>query len=111
MAKEESQVEKFREAAKDAGTDDSEERFNATLKDMAKSPRGEARGPERTQRRGQTETLVAVHRRMLGGRCPLAFKSQSPVGQVNGLGSSGATMPGARCAHVQSAHYANAHTV
>ena len=38
MAKK-SQVEKFREAAKEAGTDDSEERFNATLKDMAKSPR------------------------------------------------------------------------
>jgi len=36
MAKK-SQVEKFREAAKEAGTDDSEERFNATLKDMAKS--------------------------------------------------------------------------
>jgi len=39
MAKQKSQVEKFREAAKEAGTDDSEERFNATLKDMAKSPR------------------------------------------------------------------------
>ncbi len=37
MAKQKSQVEKFREAAKEAGTDDSEERFNATLKDMAKS--------------------------------------------------------------------------
>jgi hypothetical protein len=41
MAKK-SQVEKFREAAKEAGTDESEERFNATLKDLAKSP-GEAK--------------------------------------------------------------------
>jgi hypothetical protein len=29
----------FGEAAKEAGTDDSEERFNATLKDLAKSLR------------------------------------------------------------------------
>jgi hypothetical protein len=38
------QVQKFREAAKEAGTDESEERFNATLKDLAKAPRdaGEA---------------------------------------------------------------------
>jgi hypothetical protein len=44
MAKQKSQIEKFREAAKEAGTDDSEERFNATLKDLAKTPRegGEA---------------------------------------------------------------------
>jgi hypothetical protein len=34
-----SQVEKFREAAKEAGTDDSEDTFNATLKGLAKSPR------------------------------------------------------------------------
>jgi hypothetical protein len=32
MTKEKSQIEKFREAAKEAETDDSEERFNATLK-------------------------------------------------------------------------------
>ncbi len=38
MAKK-SQIKKFREAAREAGTDDSEERFNATLKDLAKSPR------------------------------------------------------------------------
>jgi hypothetical protein len=38
MAKK-TQIQKFREAAKEAGTDDSEERFNKTLKDMAKSPR------------------------------------------------------------------------
>jgi hypothetical protein len=38
MAKK-SQVQKFREAAKEAGTDESEERFNKTLKDLAKSPR------------------------------------------------------------------------
>jgi hypothetical protein len=42
MAKKKSQVEKFREAAKQAGTDDSEARFNATLKDLAKTPRGGA---------------------------------------------------------------------
>jgi hypothetical protein len=30
---------KFRVAAKEAGTDESEERFNATLKDLAKSTR------------------------------------------------------------------------
>lgn len=39
MTKKKSQVEKFREAAKEAGADDSEEHFNATLKDLAKSPR------------------------------------------------------------------------
>jgi hypothetical protein len=36
MAKQKSQVEEFRHAAKEAGTDESEERFNATLKDLAK---------------------------------------------------------------------------
>ena len=46
MAKDKSQVQKFREAAKEAGTDDSEERFNATLKDLAKTPReGEKADP------------------------------------------------------------------
>jgi hypothetical protein len=39
MASKKSQVEKFREAAKEAETDDSEERFNATLKGLAKAPR------------------------------------------------------------------------
>lgn len=39
MAKKKSQVEKFREAAREAGTDESEESFNATLKDLAKTPR------------------------------------------------------------------------
>jgi hypothetical protein len=39
MAKQKTQIEKFREAAKEAGTDESEERFNATLKGLAKSPR------------------------------------------------------------------------
>lgn len=33
------QIQKFREAAKEAGTDESEERFNETLKGLAKSPR------------------------------------------------------------------------
>jgi len=40
MAKsKQTQIEKFREAAKEAGTDESEDRFNKTLKDLAKSPR------------------------------------------------------------------------
>ena len=39
MAKRKSQVEKFREAAREAETDDSEDRFNTALKDMARSPR------------------------------------------------------------------------
>jgi hypothetical protein len=34
--KKKSKVEKFREAAREAGTDESEERFNATLKDWLK---------------------------------------------------------------------------
>jgi hypothetical protein len=37
MAKK-TQVQKFREAAREAGADDSEEHFNATLKDLAKAP-------------------------------------------------------------------------
>jgi hypothetical protein len=37
-ASKKTQIEKFREAAKEAGTDDSEERFNATLKGLAKTP-------------------------------------------------------------------------
>jgi hypothetical protein len=35
MAKK-TQIQKFREAAREAGTDDSEERFDATLKELAK---------------------------------------------------------------------------
>jgi hypothetical protein len=38
MAKK-SQLQKFREAAREAGTDDSEERFNMTLKQLAKKRR------------------------------------------------------------------------
>ena len=49
MAKQKSQVEKFREAAKEAGTDDSEERFNATLKDMAKAPRDADKAGQKRQ--------------------------------------------------------------
>jgi len=59
MAKK-TQILKFREAAKEAGTDDSEERFNATLKDLAKSSRetdkaghnepGDAEKPKHKQR-------------------------------------------------------------
>jgi hypothetical protein len=36
MAKQKSQVEKFREAAKEAGTDESEQRFNERLKELAR---------------------------------------------------------------------------
>ena len=36
MAKKKSQVEKFRDAAREAGTDDSEDAFNAMLKGLAK---------------------------------------------------------------------------
>jgi hypothetical protein len=39
MAKEKSQVEKFREAAKEAGTDESERRFNERLKELARQKR------------------------------------------------------------------------
>ena len=46
MAKQKSQVDKFRQAAKEAGADDSEDRFNETLKDLAKNrPKGECRHP------------------------------------------------------------------
>ena len=38
MAKK-SQVQKFRQAAREAGTDESEERFDETLKGLAKAPR------------------------------------------------------------------------
>jgi hypothetical protein len=38
MAKEKSQVQKFREVAGEAGTDESEERFNAMPKDLGKTP-------------------------------------------------------------------------
>jgi hypothetical protein len=38
MAKK-SQIQKFREAVREAGTDESEDAFNATLKDLAKAPR------------------------------------------------------------------------
>jgi hypothetical protein len=44
MAKK-SQIEKFREAAKEAGTDDSEDAFNATLKGLAKTARGQKEMP------------------------------------------------------------------
>jgi hypothetical protein len=38
MAKK-TQIQKFRDAAIEAGADESEERFNAALKDKAKAPR------------------------------------------------------------------------
>jgi hypothetical protein len=39
MARKKSQVEKFREAAREAEADQSEDAFNATLKTLAKAPR------------------------------------------------------------------------
>jgi hypothetical protein len=36
MAKQKPQIEKFREAAKEAGTDESEQRFNERLKELAR---------------------------------------------------------------------------
>ena len=39
------QIQKFRDAARKAGTDESEDRFNATLKGLAKAPRKPARPP------------------------------------------------------------------
>lgn len=39
MARKKSQVDKFKEAARQAGADESEDAFNATLKNVAKSPR------------------------------------------------------------------------
>jgi hypothetical protein len=39
MAKKKSQVEKFREAAREAETGESEDAFNKTLKELAKSSR------------------------------------------------------------------------
>jgi hypothetical protein len=46
--KKKSQVEKFREAAREAGTDESEEHFNATLKDLAKAKRDPKEGEKTT---------------------------------------------------------------
>lgn len=47
MAKQKSQVEKFREAAREAGTDESEGAFNATLKNLAKAlPKTKEKGRE-----------------------------------------------------------------
>ncbi len=39
MAKPKSQIQKFRDAARKFEADESEERFNATLKGLAKNPR------------------------------------------------------------------------
>jgi hypothetical protein len=44
MAKQKSQVDKFREAAREAGTDESEDAFNATLKELAKAKRDPKEG-------------------------------------------------------------------
>ncbi|PJG53750.1 hypothetical protein CVM73_18645 [Bradyrhizobium forestalis] len=60
MAKKKSQVEKFREAAREADADDSQERFDATLKGLAKSPRT-AKDKDQSGRR-RRQKLVAVHR-------------------------------------------------
>jgi hypothetical protein len=65
MAKK-TQVQKFRETAKEAGTDDSEERFNATLKDMAKN----------------VARKKCRHRRMLRKPVLPLIKSRNPVDPV-----------------------------
>ena len=47
MAKKKSQVEKFKEAAREAGADESEDAFNATLKNVAKPSREASKGQKR----------------------------------------------------------------
>jgi hypothetical protein len=61
MAKK-SQVEKFREAAKEAGTDDSEDAFNKTLKHLAKPPReaGQQKVPPSAD---DTEAVASPHQK------------------------------------------------
>ena len=49
MAKRKSQVDRFREAAKEVGADDSQDTFNATLKHLAKSNPRKADKPEATE--------------------------------------------------------------
>ena len=39
--KHKSQLDRFKEAARELGTDDDEERFNEKLKKMAKKPKGD----------------------------------------------------------------------
>jgi hypothetical protein len=53
MAKK-TQIEKFREAAKEAGTDDSEERFNKTLKDLATSREAKETGQNKSDKDTKT---------------------------------------------------------
>jgi hypothetical protein len=63
MAKQKSQIDKFREAAREAGTDESEDAFNATLKNLAKSPR-EAKGhKELPSSAHEGETGVSPHQK------------------------------------------------
>ncbi len=50
MAKQKSQIEKFREAAREAETDESEDRFNETLKDLAKAPPKDKDQPDKPKR-------------------------------------------------------------
>jgi hypothetical protein len=50
MAKQKSQVEKFREAAREAGTSESEDAFNATLEGLAKAPRAPKDAPDKPKR-------------------------------------------------------------
>ena len=48
MAKQKSQVQKFREAAKEAGTDDDEQRFDEKLGKIAKQKPGALPAKKRT---------------------------------------------------------------
>lgn len=46
MEKEKSQIDRFKEAARELGTDDDEERFNERLKNLAKQKPQEKKGEE-----------------------------------------------------------------
>ena len=43
------QIDKFREAARELGCDESEERFDETLKRIAKAPKREAEKPDKAK--------------------------------------------------------------
>jgi hypothetical protein len=56
MTKPKSQVEKFRDAARTARADDSEEHSNATLKKLTKQSRGLPKAERDSQKPTQTNT-------------------------------------------------------
>lgn len=47
MEKEKTQLERFKEAARELGTDDDEERFNEKLKNLAKQKQDESAKPDK----------------------------------------------------------------